>query len=191
MFDAFFDALAAKSQTAHLVQMFASTTVRAHVSAAGAQRGQDGQAIGRSRGGLSIEIHLKVDHEGLPLAFHLTEGQAGDSLQFEVLLDLRPEISTRTAVWATVAALSPQKQPSELVSGAPRLGGTGRSAWLRFQHRKAWRFKSLRPHRANVAKRVNARDAPKYACQGSSPADRNISQLTELRTPSRPGTLFL
>jgi transposase len=34
-FEAFFDALAALSETAHLVQMFDSTVVRAHVSAAG------------------------------------------------------------------------------------------------------------------------------------------------------------
>ena len=34
-FEAFFDALAAMSETAHLVQMFDSTVVRAHVSAAG------------------------------------------------------------------------------------------------------------------------------------------------------------
>jgi hypothetical protein len=38
-FEAFFDALAAMSETAHLVQMFDSTAVRAHVSAAGAKGG--------------------------------------------------------------------------------------------------------------------------------------------------------
>ncbi len=36
VFEAFFDALAGMSRTAHLVQMFDSTAVRAHVSAAGA-----------------------------------------------------------------------------------------------------------------------------------------------------------
>ena len=40
VFEAFFDALAVTSQTAHLVQMFDSTIVRAHVSAAGAKRGR-------------------------------------------------------------------------------------------------------------------------------------------------------
>ncbi len=40
VFEAFFDALAATSQTAHLVQRFDSTTVRAHVSAAGAKGGR-------------------------------------------------------------------------------------------------------------------------------------------------------
>ena len=98
VFEAFFDALAAMSQTAHLVQMFDSTVVRAHVSAAGAKGGQDGQALGRSRGGFSTKIHLKADLDGRPLAFHLTEGQAGDSPQFEVLLDLGPDITPRAAV---------------------------------------------------------------------------------------------
>jgi transposase len=39
-FEAFFDALAAMSETAHLVQMFDSTVVRAHVSAAGEKGGK-------------------------------------------------------------------------------------------------------------------------------------------------------
>ena len=40
MFEAFFKALAGLSRTAHLVQMFDSTGVRAHVSAAGAKGGR-------------------------------------------------------------------------------------------------------------------------------------------------------
>jgi len=40
VFEAFFDALAANSCTAHLVQMLDSTIVRAHVSAAGAKGGR-------------------------------------------------------------------------------------------------------------------------------------------------------
>lgn len=40
VFEAFFEALAAMSGTAHLVQMFDSTVVRAHVSAAGAKWGR-------------------------------------------------------------------------------------------------------------------------------------------------------
>jgi transposase len=40
VFDAFLEALASLSRTAHLVQMFDSTAVRAHVSAAGAKGGR-------------------------------------------------------------------------------------------------------------------------------------------------------
>ena len=39
-FEAFFEALASLSESAHLVQMFDSTIVRAHVSAAGAKGGR-------------------------------------------------------------------------------------------------------------------------------------------------------
>jgi len=45
VFEAFFQLLAETSQTAHLVQMFDSTVVRAHVSATGAK---GGNKIGRS-----------------------------------------------------------------------------------------------------------------------------------------------
>ena len=68
VFEAFFEALAGLSRTAHLVQMFDSTAVRAHVSAAGAKGGAGQQALGRSRGGFSTKIHLKVDLDGRPLA---------------------------------------------------------------------------------------------------------------------------
>ena len=40
VFEAFFDALASMSPSAHLIQMFDSTIVRAHVSAAGAKGGK-------------------------------------------------------------------------------------------------------------------------------------------------------
>ena len=43
VFEAFFDTLASMSSTAHLLQMFDSTVVRAHVSAAGAKGGKTGR----------------------------------------------------------------------------------------------------------------------------------------------------
>ncbi len=46
VFDAFFEALAELSERAHLVQMFDSTIVRAHVSAAGAKGGKKGKLSG-------------------------------------------------------------------------------------------------------------------------------------------------
>src|SRR5580765_7316296 len=64
----------------------------------GRQRGQDGQALGRSRGGFSTKIHLKTDFGGLPIAFDLTPGQASDSRHFSILLDLGPDITPRAAV---------------------------------------------------------------------------------------------
>ena len=62
------------------------------------KRGQNSQALGRSRGGFSTKIHLKTDFGGLPIAFHLTGGQASDSRNFEMLLDIGPDITPRAAV---------------------------------------------------------------------------------------------
>lgn len=45
VFEAFFDALADLSSSAHLVQMFDSTVVRAHVSAAGAKGGRKARPL--------------------------------------------------------------------------------------------------------------------------------------------------
>lgn len=41
---------------------------------------------------------MKTDHCGLPLAFHLTGGEASDSRNLEVLLDIGPDITPRAAV---------------------------------------------------------------------------------------------
>src|SRR5882757_10122003 len=93
VFEAFFQLLAETSKTAHIVQMFDSTVVRAHVSAAGAKGGQQGQALGRSRGGFSCKIHLKTDLDGLPIGFHLTGGEVSDSTQLQMSLAMGPDIT--------------------------------------------------------------------------------------------------
>jgi len=98
VFEAFFQLLAETSKTAHLVQMFDSTVVRAHVSAAGAKGGQESQALGRSRGGFSCKIHLKTDLAGLPIAFHLTGGEVSDSTQLTTSLEIGPDITPRAAM---------------------------------------------------------------------------------------------
>lgn len=51
VFEAFFDTLAAMSPSAHLVQMFDSTIVRAHVSAAGAKGGNKARRSGAQGAG--------------------------------------------------------------------------------------------------------------------------------------------
>ena len=97
VFEDHFAMLAGLSETAHVVQMFDSTVIRAHVSAAGA-KGQEGQALGRSRGGFGTEIHLKTDHDGLPMAFELTGGEASDSPMFGTLIDAGPDEPPRAVV---------------------------------------------------------------------------------------------
>ena len=98
VFEAFFDTLASMSSTAHLIQMFDSTVVRAHVSAAGAKRGQEGQALGRSRGGFATKIHAKSDASGDIIAFDLTGGEAFDGRHFDTLLDIGPDIQPRAVI---------------------------------------------------------------------------------------------
>ena len=56
------------------------------------------QALGRSRGGFSTKIHLKTDFGGLPIAFHLTGGEASDSRNLETLLDIGPDLNPRAAL---------------------------------------------------------------------------------------------
>ena len=41
---------------------------------------------------------MKTDFGGLPIAFHLTGGEASDSRNFEILLDLGPDIAPRAAI---------------------------------------------------------------------------------------------
>jgi DDE family transposase len=48
--------------------------------------------------GFSTKIHLKTDFEGLPIAFHLTGGEASDSRNFETLLDIGPDVTPRVAL---------------------------------------------------------------------------------------------
>ena len=64
-----------------------STTVRAHISAAGGKGGILRRALGRSRGGFTSKIHCLADAKGRPLAFHLTPGEAADCKAYERLID--------------------------------------------------------------------------------------------------------
>ncbi len=41
---------------------------------------------------------MKTDFGGLPIAFHLTGGEASDSRNFETLLDIGPDIDPRAAL---------------------------------------------------------------------------------------------
>ena len=62
------------------------------------KRGQDAQALGRSRGGFTTKIHAKSDASGDIIAFDLTGGEASDGRHFETLLDIGPDIQPRAAI---------------------------------------------------------------------------------------------
>jgi transposase len=51
------------------------------------QGGQDGQALGRSRGGFSTKLHLRCDARGLPLTLVLTPGETHETRAFADLVE--------------------------------------------------------------------------------------------------------
>ncbi len=98
VFEAFFDALASMSSSAHLIQMFElDDCARACVGRWG-KGGQEGQALGRSRGGFTTKIHAKSDASGDIIAFDLTGGEASDARHFDILLDIGPDIQPRAVI---------------------------------------------------------------------------------------------
>jgi transposase len=60
--------------------------------------GQEGQALGRSRGGFSTKIRLKTDFDGYPIAFDLTGGEAADAPHMPILMDIGPDVEPRAMV---------------------------------------------------------------------------------------------
>jgi len=97
VFEAFFDALAAMSSSAHLIQMFDSTIVRAHVSAAGAKGGKRGKRSG-ARVAASPRKSMRNPTPGDVIAFDLTGGEASDARHFAILLDIGPDIQPRAVI---------------------------------------------------------------------------------------------
>jgi transposase len=95
----------------------------------GKKRGQSAQALGRSRGGFSTKIPVKVDALGNPLTFLLTPGQQHDITQAPGLLgesacdyviadmsydakDFRDLIESKGAI-AVIPSRKNRKQPYE------------------------------------------------------------------------------
>jgi transposase len=60
--------------------------------------GQEGQALGRSRGGFTAKIQTKSDASGDIIAFDLTGGEASDGRHFETLVDIGPDIRPRAVI---------------------------------------------------------------------------------------------
>ncbi|WP_238365441.1 IS5 family transposase [Mesobacterium pallidum] len=80
------------------LQMIDSTVVRAHHQAAGGKRGTPRQGFGRSRGGFTTKIHLRVNAAGLPMRTEITPGQTSDYVGFDlVMADNLPEPSVLLA----------------------------------------------------------------------------------------------
>jgi transposase len=98
VFEAFFDTFASMSSTTHLIEMFDSTIVRAHLSAAGAKgaktrRRSDGHAAASPR--KSTPSRTRGATSSLSI---LTGGEAADAPHFETFLDIDPGIQPRAAI---------------------------------------------------------------------------------------------
>ena len=98
VFEAFFDTLASMR-----LDGASPSDVRLHRRARSciggrSKGGQEGQALGRSRGGFTTKIHAKSDASGDIIAFDLTGGEAFDGRHFETLLDIGPDIQPRAVI---------------------------------------------------------------------------------------------
>ncbi|WP_110924861.1 IS5 family transposase [Tritonibacter mobilis] len=86
------DALNQSGAVPDALQMVDSTVIRAHHQAAGAKRGTPRQGFGRSRGGFTTKVHLRVNAHGMPMRTEITPGQTSDYLGFDLVMhDNLPE----------------------------------------------------------------------------------------------------
>ena len=166
VFEAFFQLLAETSQTAHLVQMFDSTVVRAHVSAAGAKGGSKIRRSAARAAGFSSKIHLKTDFDGLPIAFHLTGGEVSDSTQLETSLDIGPDITPRAAM--TDKGYDQPSQPRGLPQARHRAGDP---APRKFQAARPHfsRKRSTKPEPASSRRSANSNASSASPCAAKRP----------------------
>lgn len=64
------------------------SVIRAHQHAAGAkQSSPEAEALGRSVGGFSTKIHLRIEGRGKPMVIRLTAGQCHETTEFEPLIE--------------------------------------------------------------------------------------------------------
>ncbi|RYH08399.1 IS5 family transposase [Tropicimonas sp. IMCC6043] len=87
LWDQILEALTESRIVPDALQMVDSTVVRAHHQAAGAKRGTPRQGFGRSKGGFTTKIHLRVNAAGLPMPTDITPGQTSDYLGFDLVMD--------------------------------------------------------------------------------------------------------
>ena len=98
-----------------------STVVRAHQHAAGARKagrepGAGDEALGRSRGG--VTIHVRCEGYGKPVTFALTGGQVHDSQRVTALIDRGAIRRIGRPSWLTKKALAAGASGSPCASAA-------------------------------------------------------------------------
>ena len=95
-FEAFFDALAAMSETAHLVRCSFHRGARPCLGS-GRKRGQHDQALGRWWRFLYQDL-LEDRLRWLPIALDLIGGEASDSGNFDSVIDIGPDLNPHAAL---------------------------------------------------------------------------------------------
>lgn len=125
VWDRIMDALAADRDAT--VQMIDTSVVRVHQHGA-CIADSNHQDMGRSRGGLTSEIHAVVDTNGLPVHLALTPGEAHDNRLCSVLLsallpqtmlladrgydaDWIRELARQQGAWANIPPKRNRKEP--------------------------------------------------------------------------------
>lgn len=78
-----------------------------------------GEALGRSRGGLTTKVHLLADDRARPLCWLTSPGQRGDSLMFGPVLEALRGYLRRGHIKATIA------QPDDQRANHWRKGSAG------------------------------------------------------------------
>ncbi|MFD2439555.1 IS5 family transposase [Paracoccus kondratievae] len=87
LWEGMLEALNANGLAPDALQMIDSTVVRAHHQAAGAKGGTPRQGFGRSRGGFTTKVHLRVNGAGLPMRSDITPGETSDYRGFDLVMD--------------------------------------------------------------------------------------------------------
>ncbi|MFW6681193.1 MULTISPECIES: IS5 family transposase [Komagataeibacter] len=86
LWEGILDALNHSGITPDKLQMVDSTVIRAHHHATGSKGGPPKEALGRSRGGFSTKIHLRVNGAGLPMRTGITPGQDSDYTGYDLVM---------------------------------------------------------------------------------------------------------
>ena len=135
----------------------------------------DGEALGRSRGGLTSKLHLAVDGRGLPMAIGLTAGQAGDNPQLLPLLD---QVSV-----ARVGPGRPRQRPDRVVADKayshPSTRSALRSRGIAFTCPERTDQVTRRKAKGSAGGRPPAFDQDVYA--GRNVVERCIARLKQFR----------
>jgi transposase len=135
----------------------------------------DGEALGRSRGGLTSKLHLAVDGRGLPMAIRLTAGQAHDNPQLLPLLD---EISV-----ARCGPARPRRRPDRVLADKAYSHPSTRAAL------RARRIAFTSPERVDQIARRKAKGSaggrpPNFASEvyaGRNVVERCFARLKQFR----------